>query len=140
MSRFSPCLPPRPEAVPLRGVPRGSEAAMRSANICAKRSTKASNGCEERLARTIGDVELIVLVEFLDAGGEPASAPCNANQQHGRIAGSRRRRRQHVVDSEVPVRRERNRLRVAFDEWSHVFTDERGEDFKGSRSAGGCQH
>ncbi len=50
MSRFSPCLPPRPEAVPLRGVPRGSEAAMRSANICAKRSTKASNGCEDLLS------------------------------------------------------------------------------------------
>lgn len=49
MSRFSPrgLL-----AAPLRALPRagdGSEADMRSAKIWAKCSTKASNGCEERL-------------------------------------------------------------------------------------------
>src|ERR1700737_2029441 len=96
-----------------------------------------SRGRSGRRPRTIGDVELIVFVEFLDAGGEPASAPCNANQQHGRIAGNRRGRRQHVVDPEVPVRRERNRLRVALDEWSNVFTDGGGEDLGGSGAAGG---
>src|SRR6267142_631772 len=63
----------------------------------------------------------LMTVEPLDAGGEPGPAPCNSNQEHGRITGSGRGGRQHVIDLEVASRGERNRLRVAFDERSHVL-------------------
>src|SRR2546427_173691 len=73
-----------------------------------------------------GRVELVVLVELSDAGGEPIPVACIADQHDGCLAGRRRPRRQHVFDPEVPVLGERNRVRVAFDEWSHGFTYERG--------------
>src|SRR6266436_6675938 len=50
MSRLLPDLPPRRGTAPFSAVPLGSAAAIRSANNCAKRSTRRSNGCEERLA------------------------------------------------------------------------------------------
>src|SRR5216683_519500 len=46
--------PRAPDAAPLRGVPRGRAAAIRSTKSCAKRSTRRSKGCEERL--DIGDL------------------------------------------------------------------------------------
>jgi len=73
-----------------------------------------------------GRVELVVLVELSDAGGETIPVACIADQQDGCLTGRRRPRRQHVFDPEVPVRGERNRVRVALDEWSHGFTYERG--------------
>src|SRR5713101_339181 len=57
MSSLRPAslLAPRaPDAAPLRGVPRGRAAAIRSAKSGAKRSTRRSKGCEERLR--IGDL------------------------------------------------------------------------------------
>src|ERR1700757_2408053 len=81
-------------------------------------------------------------IELLDARREPAPVARIAYQEHGRSAGGRRRRRrQHVVDLEVPVRGERNRVSIAFDERGDVFTNECGEDIEaGRRSTGGCQH
>src|SRR5258705_13735150 len=81
-------------------------------------------------------------IELLDARREPDPAGSIADQQHRRTAGRRqRRRRQHVVDLEVPVRGERNRVGIAFDERGDVFTNECGEDIEaGRRSTGGCQH
>src|SRR5260370_41905006 len=80
-------------------------------------------------------------IELLDARREPEPVARIADQQQGCSAGGRRRwRRQHVVDLEVPVRGERNRVRIAFDEWGNVFTNECGEDRDAGRRNGGCQY
>src|SRR5258708_6114991 len=80
-------------------------------------------------------------IELLDARREPEPVARIADQQHGCGAGGRRRwRRQHVVDLEVPVRGERNRARIAFDEWGNGFTNECGEDRDAGRRTGGGQH
>src|SRR5882724_10045105 len=55
MSRFRPRSPLRRGTVPSRGITRGIKAPIRSTSICAKRSTKASNRCEERLAIALND-------------------------------------------------------------------------------------
>src|SRR5439155_27215017 len=81
---------------------------------------------DHRRPRSRVRVELVVLVELSDAGGETIPVACIADQQDGCLTGRRRPRRQHVFDPEVPVRGERNRVRVALDEWSHGFTYKRG--------------
>jgi hypothetical protein len=65
--------------------------------------------------------------ELLDARREPGQvARRTADQQHGCSTGGprQRRRRQHVVNLEVPVRGERNprQVRIALDEVRDVFT------------------
>ena len=79
---------------------------------------------------------IMIIVELLDARREPVQVRRIADQQHGCRTGVRRRRGlQHVVDCEIPVLGERNRPRIAFGEWSGVFTNECGENLEG-RSAG----
>src|SRR6266403_636203 len=75
----------------------------------------------------------MIIAELLDARREPAQVARIADQQHGcsALGGRRRRRRQLVVDLEVPVRSERNRIRIVYHEWSGVFTNERGENLEG---------
>src|SRR6266404_4257291 len=95
------------------------------------------------MARNKTSFGQMTTIELPDARREPDPAGSIADKQHGGTAGGRRwrRRRQHVVDLEVPVRCERNRVGIAFDEGGDVFTNECREDMEaGRRSTGGCQH
>jgi hypothetical protein len=83
--------------------------------------------------------------ELLDARREPGQvARRTADEQHGCSAGGprRRRRRQHVVNLEVPVCGERNprQVRIALDEGRDVFTNECGENLEAGRSTGRCHN
>jgi len=83
--------------------------------------------------------------ELLDARREPGQvARRTADQRHGCSAGGprQRRRRQHVVNLEVPVRGERNprQVRIALDEGRDVFTNECGENLEAGRSTGRCHN
>src|SRR3954469_7331364 len=53
------------------------------------------------------------LIQLQDPGGKPRGASPVADKQHWTGAVGWRRRRQHVIDLEVAVRRERDRSRGA---------------------------
>src|SRR5438045_4385380 len=74
-------------------------------------------------------LELVVISELWNPGSEPGAIAAAANQKH-RAEAIRRRRIQHVVDSKIAVRFERNASGrgAALDKGRCGFTDQRRED------------
>jgi len=74
-------------------------------------------------------LELVVISELWNPGSEPGAIAAAANQKH-RAEAIRRRRIQHVVDSKIAVRFERNASSggAALDKGSRGFTDQCRED------------
>ena len=75
------------------------------------------------------DLPCLLVLELGEAGGEPGPVARATNEEH-RTRASAGRRRQDVVDSEVAIRGEwdTGHIRIALDEGSCCFTDQRGED------------
>src|SRR5437762_2341587 len=98
-----------------------TEAAMRNSPPAIAASPPA------RIARW--RLELVVISELWNPGSEPGAIAAAANQKH-RAEAIRRRRIQHVVDSKIAVRFERNASSggAALDKGSRGFTDQCRED------------
>ena len=78
------------------------------------------------------------LIEAWNPHGKPGAPACAANQQHWARTLARWQRRQHIVDVEVTVGRDRDarRVRIALGKRGRGFTNQGGKYNLARRSAG----